>query len=116
MNTRFILRFAASAAILSAGCGGESNGEEIEAVAVAGERVVVELGGAATPITLVPGVVIAEGRLEWTPAADQEGEHVIALEIVRDGDPQPVTLRMTVAPVDGSVEYGGCECGSRLQL
>lgn len=110
-----ISRWLVTACVLAAAACGSDEVREIETEAVAGEPVSVELGGAVlVPDAPLPaGAAIVGERLEWTPSADQQGEHVVSLDVLREGFAEPVMLRVTVAAEGSSIEYGGCECGSR---
>lgn len=50
---------------------------------------------------------VSEGR--EIDRASEEWE----LDVLRDGSFEPTIVRVAVAPGDTSIEYGGCECGSR---
>jgi MYXO-CTERM domain-containing protein len=113
-EARMIRRFLATALVLAAaGCGaGVESG--IEHAAIAGEPMVVELGGPVRAVEPLPdGAAFVGERLEWTPAAGDEGEHLISFEVLRGESYEPMTLRVSVEPGDGSIQYGGCDCGAR---
>lgn len=97
-----------------AACGAANDEARIDAFVVVGQSMVVELGPGAAAVSPLPaGASITEDRFEWSPGAEHEGEHLVQIEIVRDGVAEGETLRISVAPLDASVEYGGCDCGSK---
>lgn len=116
LHERRTLRFAMAASLLAAlaACGAENDVMEIEAAAIVGQPLVVELGPFPIALSSLPsGAAIAGERVEWTPQTEHEGEHSLSLAIARDGIVEPIRLRVVVSPVDPSIEYGGCECGSK---
>lgn len=113
MKPRVSALLAGSALSMLVGCG--EAGDSLEVTAVAGETVSVELGGDASAAVLPEGAMIANGRLTWTPTAEQIGEHALALDVSGVDEARPLELVILVGEADDAepISYGGCECGSR---